>query len=281
MQSHKFFIIFTLLISVLSFHVAGQYDFTASNTEGCTPLQIKYTFTSTALVDTVGTYFWDFGNGQTSNQADPDTVTYASPGIYNISLVLTFANGGELTIDKPAMVTIHRTVPASFNSYDSVSYTVYVFEHVHPLDTGVTYSFNWNIETFPLKTGRRQVIVFADTGTYTVTLTVSDEFGCSSTFSEEIHVAENFRIQNVFTPNDDGLNDFFLVTSHGGIPLSLSIFTRAGVLVYSAEGITITWDGRTASGLKLNPGIYFYTIKAISGDPDEQYSKAGFLYLYK
>jgi len=278
-QSRKFFIVLTLLISALSFQVAGQYDLTASSTEGCTPFKVKFAFTTGVSPDTTTSFYWDFGNGQTSNLKDPDTAVYSLPGKY--TPVLVYNDRADLMILKPDLINVHRTVPASFNYYDSISNSVYVLEHVQPLDAGVTYTFNWEIETFPSMTGRKQVVQFPDTGTFTVTLTVSDEFGCTSTVSEDILVIENIRIQNVFTPNDDGLNDFFLVDNHGGIPLSLSIFTRAGVLVYSTEGTTIAWDGRTASGLKLNPGIYFYTIKALTGDPGKRYSKAGVLYLYK
>jgi gliding motility-associated-like protein len=259
--------------------VAGQYNITASSTEGCTPMRVKFSFTPGASPDSTTSYYWDFQNGQTSTLKDPDSVTYNLPGLYSPALI--YNNRADLMIVKPDMINVHRTVPANFIYYDSVSYNVYVFEHVEPLEPAVTYTFTWDIETFPLRTGRRQVVTFGAMDTFDVSLTVADNLGCTSTSLQKVLVMEEISVQNVFTPNGDGVNDFFVITSNGGFPISLSIFTRAGILVYSIEGTTLTWDGRTASGQELNPGIYFYTIEALTGDPNKRYSKAGVLYMYK
>jgi gliding motility-associated-like protein len=92
---------------------------------------------------------------------------------------------------------------------------------------------------------------------------------------------EDINVQNVFTPNGDNINDYFVVTSTSGFPINVRIFTRSGILVYENEGTTVTWDGITSTGQKQSTGIYFYTIESISGDPDNRYSKAGVLYMYK
>ncbi|MBN1791138.1 MAG: gliding motility-associated C-terminal domain-containing protein [Bacteroidales bacterium] len=272
-------ILIALFSSVAFIPASGQYNFTADNTEGCTPMKVKYTFTSTATADTITSFYWDFGNGETSNLEDPDTVVYSVPGTFTPALV--FNSRADLMIVKPDLITVHHTVPAFFSYYDSLAYNIYVFEHTEPLDAGVTYTFNWNIETFPLKTGRRQVVQFPEADTFKVILTVSDDLGCTSTSEQDVYVLEELSVQNVFTPNDDGYNDYFMVSSNGGFPISLRIFTRAGILVYETEGTTLTWDGRTASGMELKPGIYFYSIKALEGDPNKRYSKAGVLYLYR
>jgi gliding motility-associated-like protein len=275
--------ILVIFLTAAGFPAAGQtYDFAASNTEGCTPMHVKYSFISSAsLPDSISSFYWDFGNGETSALQDPDTVTYDLPGNYSPALILVFDQGSDLMLVKPDMITVHHTVPAVFSYYDSVSYNVYVFEHTEPLDPGVTYNFTWDIETFPPRTGPRQVVTFGTMDTFKVTLTVTDNLGCTSTTSQDVLVMEDISIQNVFTPNNDGVNDYFMITSNGGFPISLRIFTRAGILVYSTEGTTLTWDGRTASGQELNPGIYFYTVEALSGDPHNRYSKAGVLYMYK
>jgi gliding motility-associated-like protein len=259
--------------------LSAQYDIAVSAIEGCTPLRVKYTFVSTATADTIYNYYWDFSNGQTSTLADPDSVTYDSPGQYTPSLV--FNNRADLMIVKPDLITVYRTVPANFIYYDTVDYKTYVFKHVEPLESSTTYTFTWNIETFPARDGPWQLITFPYPDTFNVSLTVTDNHGCTSTTEQNVLVMEELSVQNVFTPNGDNVNDFFMVTSNGGFPLSLKIYTRAGVLVYENEGTTVTWDGRTASGLEMTPGIYFYCLEAREGDPNKRYTKSGVLYLYR
>ena len=85
---------------------------------------------------------------------------------------------------------------------------------------------------------------------------------------------------NVFTPNGDTENDFFIVkSSDNKQEVSLKIFTRAGVLVFSIEAQTCVWDGCTLSGQPLPAGVYYYTAEIIDSSP--KVSKSGFVYLYR
>ena len=263
----------------LSGPLASQYNFTASVPEGCTPLKVKFTFVSTATVDTITSYSWSFGDGRTSNLKYPDTIFYNLPGVYTASLVLNGRN--DLTISKADLVTVHRTVQADFRYYDTVSYYTYVFVHTDILDNSATYDFLWDFEDVGTRTGRNEIVTFPRVDSFDVSLTVSDNFGCTSTSEQTVIILEDIKIQNVFSPNGDNINDFFVVSSRGSYPLNIKIFTRSGILVFENEGYTITWDGRTASGQELSAGVYFYVLDALSGDPSNRYSKSGALYLYK
>jgi gliding motility-associated-like protein len=275
-QSNLRFIFF-LLFSAFVVPVNAQYDFTVSETEGCVPLKVKFTFTTTVADDTA--YIWDFGNGQISTLRNPDTVVYEVPGLYSPTLLVN--SRGDLVVTKPNLIEAHRVVPATFDYKDTISYAVFVLEPSATLDTGVNYTFSWEIEGFAPRTGQRQVVTFPDTGTYTIRLTLSDEYGCTSSASRDITVFQEITVQNVFSPNGDRYLQFFRVSSNGGVPIVVKIFSRTGILVYEGEGTDVTWDGTTASGIKLKPGIYFYAIEAISGDPDKRNSKAGLLYMYE
>ena len=119
---------------VFALPLEAQYDFSVDVTQGCTPLKVKYTFESTASMDTISSYHWDFGNGETSDLMNPDTVVYDLPGIFTPTLTLTGNNAYTSTISKPNLITVYRTVIADFRYYDTVSYYTYVFEHTDLLD---------------------------------------------------------------------------------------------------------------------------------------------------
>ncbi len=257
--------------------VAQDYDFNVDITEGCTPLKAKFTFINNTAVDTITSYYWDFGNGQTSILPDPDTVIYNTGGIYTVSLVLD----NNYWIIKSNLLTVHRTVQADFTYEETKSYDTYVFRHTDVLDNSVTYNFLWDFEGVGTRTGREETVTFPSTDTFQISLMVTDSYGCTSTSSQFVIVLKEIHVQNVFTPNGDHINDFFMISSNGDYPLNLKIFTRAGILVFENEGYTITWDGRTASGQELKQGVYFYVLEALSGDPSKKYSKSGVLYLYK
>lgn len=96
--------------------------------------------------------------------------------------------------------------------------------------------------------------------TYTVALT--DVNGCNA--FAEISITVDSKIQlyipNVFSPNNDGSNDRFLVFPGKGIAgvESIQIFDRWGGLMYEQAG-NEGWDGRVA-GEPATPGVYLYQV---------------------
>ena len=87
-------------------------------------------------------------------------------------------------------------------------------------------------------------------------------------------------VSTVFTPNEDGRNDVFEVTSSCGTKVvGLKIYTRAGVLVFSIEAQRCRWDGYSLSGQPLANGVYCYMAEIIDSSP--KITKTGFFYLYR
>jgi gliding motility-associated-like protein len=96
-------------------------------------------------------------------------------------------------------------------------------------------------------------------------------------------------IMNVFTPNNDGVNDVFLVNAKSLKEFKISIYNRWGKLVYEHIQTEDKWDWEGWDGTilgkgsrKAEPGIYFYVIDAIGWDA-KIYRKGvyrGFVYLF-
>lgn len=101
----------------------------------------------------------------------------------------------------------------------------------------------------------------------TVMLIASNATVCSDTMtlqSSMFSVIDYLKaaIPNVFSPNNDGLNDEFLINSMSDFNncFSVKIFDRWGIEMFSSDNMLHAWDGRTPAGLKASPGTYFYIV---------------------
>lgn len=85
-------------------------------------------------------------------------------------------------------------------------------------------------------------------------------------------------IPNTFTPNGDGVNDIFFVTSTGYEEITVSIFNRYGEPVYRYYGINGNWDGFTHAGDKCTPGTYWVFVEASTSDGTSE-KRQGIIYV--
>ncbi len=69
----------------------------------------------------------------------------------------------------------------------------------------------------------------------------------------------NINIPNVFTPNNDGINDIWEFVLNEN--LSCIVYNRWGNKIFETSKSVIKWDGRTTSGIECTDGIYFYSIE--------------------
>jgi len=113
-------------------------------------------------------------------------------------------------------------------------------------------------------------------GSYTIT--VVDQFGCeaSSTINVILQVIRKVYIPNVFTPNDDGINDLFTVYTNNDV-LNVSqfaVYNRWGDIMFEQTDIQPNiesegWDG-TFKGQKLQLGVYVYRIEVEYRDGEKE-----------
>jgi gliding motility-associated-like protein len=139
--------------------------------------------------------------------------------------------------------------------------------------------------------------IYYKPGEYSVKLTVESDMHCVDSLRSENIVVDpsDLNIPNVFTPDGDGLNDYFVVESASLRYINVQIFSRSGLKVYDFEGDGESlgnwkgWDGNiNNSSRKATPGVYFYIIMAFGWDDkvyDGKYDNGkdtrGFVYLYR
>lgn len=150
-----------------------------------TPLIVN--FLNNTSGGTGNTYWWNFGNGQTSNQANPST-TYNNSGSFDVTLVATSNNGCKDTLIEPNFASA-TTTKADFS---------------FPLDTickGQTFQFNnqsvggsqtiWNFgDGSPTSTKWEPSHAYVNSGVYNVQLITYSSVTCRDTITKPIYVIE-------------------------------------------------------------------------------------------
>lgn len=120
------------------------------------------------------------------------------------------------------------------------------------------------------------------TTTYYLTQTTPCSFTTDSVTITvcDLPPSSNITIPNIFTPNNDGINDVFKITTQNITRLNCKIYNRWGILVGELTKINEMWDGNTTSGLPCNAGVYYYVLTAI-GEDGKEYDEKGFVSLVR
>ena len=218
-----------------------------ANEDLCTGDTIDITPTITENNGNVN-YNWFGPNGYTSqnNNLQLNAVNVDQSGTYTLLVVDTMYCQKTDTIE----INIAPSPEIAFAEYD----TLWV-------EPGYLLEAGWGADNYIWNTGETTESIVVDSiGRYTVLVTSYE--GCKST--DGVHILWGgmpFYMPNAFTPNGDGLNDFF-----GPIPrydyvnrYHMSIFNRWGQMIYETSDINKGWDG-TYKGSRCMMSAYVYRI---------------------
>jgi len=240
--------------------------FTAMPLSGCAPLEIQFTdFTSPVSQN----WLWNFGdpnsNDNTSNLSNP-THTYQLPGTYSVTLNVFTSNDCMKTLTFNEYITVYPNPIADFYFTPE---TTTPGSPINFIDLSLNaVSWIWNFGE-PISGPHNISLIqsprhtYQNEGRYIVSLKVKSMHGCiDSTQSEIIIQPElSFYVPNVFTPNGDGINDYFQAYGTNMDDFSMYIFNRWGDLIFESTDINTPWDGKPKDSDKIVPqGVYIYKI---------------------
>jgi len=267
--------VFSAIVILLSSPAFCQVDFTASQVRGCDSLSVRFTLFTSLTSPKVR---WNFGNGKASQEINPAPVLYEKPGAYTVTVTVN----DTIIRRKNKYIQVRPSPIANFQYTDSSTQGSYVYSFhslQQPVDTAL-YFYQWKFSDHNSSDTTSDVVhVFDSTGIYRVFLKVTDDFGCTDSSMRLINVSESLYVPNVFTPNEDGLNDLLEIPVGGEVLYRFVIFTRYGLLIYKTESKFPSWDGRNAAGVKMPEGIYYYIIESL--DPQNTHRQTGFVYLLR
>jgi gliding motility-associated-like protein len=148
--------------------------------------------------------------------------------------------GQDTTVLEAATITLSPTVTGNVSQF---------------LWTPIQY-LNDNTLLKPTVTGINDI---------TYTLTVTGTGGCIYNDDISVKVLKFPIIPNTFTPNNDGINDTWIIDHISDYKnVRVQVFNRYGQPVYENVGYSKPWDG-TMKGKALPFGTYYYIIEPGNG----------------
>ena len=246
-----------------------------TNTSVCQGNDETFQFAQTST-DTIQAYSWSFPGGSPSSSSQASPVSdFSGAGSVNVSLIITNQYGCNDTVIQPFLVRAHPV--AQFQVYP-ICISRFTFDpQVHPDDQTVT--LNWtmgdgtsinNVDTSFFNH------LYTAPGDYNVSLAVVDQYGCTDSISQPVHVDDslfvnmpNVLIQSSNAGNDKIDMDLLLPGFNLCINYTYTVFDRWGVKVFQTKNDPYNPDlycnscfkGSASNGATLTPGVYFYVME--------------------
>jgi len=226
----------------------------------CAPFTAQ--FVDSSLSDAPLTYFWDFGDGNTSTLMNP-THIYDTPGSYDVSLKITSQEGCivDLFLEKPGLIVVHPSPVANFEvspQQTDAFNTEITFTDLSQDSEEHYYFFTETDSTEE----RNTTWFYNDGGLHYPMQLVINEHGCRDSTERVIYVQPQttFYIPNSFTPNDDDLNEVFKPEALDVDYYEFIILNRWGKEVFSTNNPNEGWDG-TKNGIVQSNDVYVWIVR--------------------
>jgi gliding motility-associated-like protein len=219
----------------------------------------SFTYALEAEDFNTSSWLWDFGDGNTSTQRNP-THTYAAPGTYTLTYT-AFSTNGLCSVRFQQQFLVPRAPEVRFTIDSSSCLGEYNLIFQPNGDVATQY---WVVNG---DTVRNQVVDLNryGPGRQEVELVARDKDQCGPTYRQtQTFYNSNFlelSIPNVFTPNGDGINDYWRAELVNPDCFGdVQVYNRWGEVVYEANVRGEGWDGRVG-GEDAPEGVYVYILK--------------------
>ncbi len=220
----------------------------------CPGSPIFFTDQTIATIKPIIYWKWSFGDGNSSTEQNP-THTFKTGGTFNVVMI-------SENIKNCVDTSLRRVVVQNFKPFAGDDTIIVRGETIQfQAQGGTTYA--WSPPTLLSDTGIANPLGnFSDTGFYSYSVFVRSDYGCYGYDTVRVWVVNkaSFTLPTAFTPNGDGLNDFFRPLAVGYRNLKyFRVFNRWGEQVFYGESIENGWNG-THNNQPAEMGVYFWQI---------------------
>lgn len=199
-----------------------------------------------------------------------------APGAYVITVM--DQNGCSSTMD--ALIGEPEALAVSFETTSIVLQALdnATLEPIINVDPATIVSYEWMLDGVPINCSNCPTLDIAPETEQVYSLTITDENGCQATASINvlILIVRKVYIPNVFTPNGDGINDWFTVYSNDDVESVnvLRVFNRWGSLLFEATDFQTNvpeagWDGSFKSQ-KMQAAVFVYYVEVSYKDGETE-----------
>ncbi len=229
--------------------------FSVDSAGGC-PIHCTGFINSTTIGggDIITSWLWNFGDGSAVSDLSAPSHCFAQSGYYDIQLTASSNHGCKTSLIKSHLVHVYNVPIAAFISAPndaSVIDPTMTFTNQSSADVNY-WHWNFGDSTVLAPNTASPVHLYSDsvTGSYWVTLIVHNTDGCWDTTKHEIIIGPGFTfyIPNAFSPDGNGINDYFYGSGTGVIKYDLLIFDRWGNQIFHTDVLSDKWDGKTDNG---------------------------------
>ncbi len=260
------------LIQTIIVHPNPVVDFIGEPDEGCSPLLVDFHDFSGILTGINAQWDWSFGDNTASTEQNPShyfiNTSSTLPAIYDITLKVTSDEGCQTVTRKDDYISVFPTPKAGFSFTPQTTTVIYPQITFTDLSQDAT-TWNWNFGDYQVNNTssfQEPVYNYADTGIFTITQVVYNDYRCSDTAKSEVIINPDvvIYIPNAFSPNGNGVNDIFTIDGTGITTYEMRIYDRWGELLFYTENLRRGWDGTMQrNGEKAKQDMYVYTITVL------------------
>lgn len=151
----------------------------------CVSSPMTFINTSESDMAALTEYRWDFGDGGSSEAANP-VYQYKAPGIYDVTLSIEDNNGCRGTVTR--QVEVYALPEPDFTTEGNCQGQQIQFTDLSTAGDGALMNFFWEFDAESSSTNRHPRYTFPEGGTYNVQLKVEDEYGCAAIMNKDIVV---------------------------------------------------------------------------------------------
>ena len=190
-----------------------------------------------------------------------------------INITLTDQNGCSISLNDISVQTWNDPIADFTMSTDNTGLLQTIEFSDSSLADAPIINWFWDFGDGNISNEQNTSHSYNDAGQYNICLNIEDENGCESQKCGLINIYNNIYvyIPNVFTTNNDNVNDVFLPSINGIVKESymMLIYDRWGKLIFSTNNYQEGWDG-THNGTIVNDGIYSYKISYLQPNSQEK-----------